>query len=107
MTQKITYIDNLMKNYSLDSDSYSFGSYNEDKNQTGGQTNVEQNSPNGGFPPIYLCKGKPEETTEKDDATKREFKTHKTAVSIKSILEKRRKASPFIKTTETTKNTTE
>lgn len=49
------------------------------------------NKPNGGFPPIYLCKTQVSDMKiRQDDKTKREYETHKTTVSIKSILEKRR-----------------
>jgi len=53
-------------------------------------------TPNGGFPPIYICTKKNEEDQQKD-TSKREYTTHKSTVSIKSILEKRR-VVPFLKT---------
>ena len=52
--------------------------------------------PNGGFPPIYICTSKQSNETEDKDITKREYTTHKSTVSIKSILEKRR-VVPFLK----------
>jgi len=86
----------LFKNYTLDTDSYDY-QYTETNNMQYGGT--ENDIPNGGFPPIYICEVKRKEETLKDDdeKTKREYTTHKTAVSIKSILEKRRKNTPFIK----------
>lgn len=57
--------------------------------------------PNGGFPPIYICNDKTKkvlnsESDETINNTKREYTTHKSTVSIKSILEKRR-VIPFMK----------
>ena len=60
--------------------------------QYGGTTN--NNMPTGGFPPIYLCEK--DEVVEDKDITKREFKTHKTTISIKDIMKKRRDTTPFI-----------
>lgn len=58
--------------------------------------------PNGGFPPIYVCKDKIKRLKDKahdeEEATKRQYKTHKTSVSIKKIMEQRRNVNPFIKT---------
>lgn len=78
----------LFKNYTLSTDSYDY--------QEGGTVD---NVPNGGFPPIYICEIKKQDESKKDEdeKSKREYTTHKTAVSIKSILEKRRKNTPFIK----------
>ena len=50
--------------------------------------------PNGGFLPIYLCDT---EDTIKDAQPKREYKTHTTAISIKTLMEKRREKNPFVK----------
>lgn len=52
--------------------------------------------PNGGMPPIYICHSKQGNDDEKKDTSKREYTTHKSTVSIKSILEKRR-VVPFLK----------
>lgn len=48
--------------------------------------------PNGGFPPIILCKKKKDDMqiNNSDQKTKREYESHKTTISIKSILDKRR-----------------
>jgi len=77
----------IFKNYSLDTDSYEYNN-NHMYTQTGGSND----KPTGGFPPIYLCSQLKEKTKEKKDEekTKREYKTHKTALSIKEILEKRK-----------------
>ena len=57
--------------------------------------------PNGGFPPIYICKEKvkklKDNLPDNEEASKREYKTHKTSVSIKKIMEQRRNVNPFIK----------
>ena len=48
--------------------------------------------PNGGFPPIFICKKQKDDIqiNKNDQKTKREYETHKTTISIKSILDKRR-----------------
>jgi len=53
---------------------------------------VGSNKPNGGFPPIYICKKQKDDMklSKTDEKTKREYETHKTTISIKSILDKRR-----------------
>lgn len=50
--------------------------------------------PSGGFPPIYLC----DNVSVKNDIDNknREYSTHKTSVSIKDILNKRRDIKPII-----------
>lgn len=52
--------------------------------QLGGDKDI----PFGGFPPIYLCTTSTEITPS--DSKKREYSTHKTAISIKDIMHKRR-----------------
>jgi hypothetical protein len=87
-------IANLFKNNSLDTDSYEIMESNY--TQYGGNNDV----PTGGFLPIYVCNAKKKEDDIKqsnDEQPKREYKTPKNVVSIKSILEKRRKNTPFIK----------
>jgi len=81
------------RNHPLDTDSYSDNDMYE---MRGGNNNTNLNKPNGGFPPIYLCAQKTQQEEKTDDKTKREYKTHKTAISIKSILEQRRKVTPFV-----------
>lgn len=81
-------MDTLFKNYSLDTDSYEYDGYTINHNQTGGSND----KPTGGFPPIYICSEiteKKKDDKSKDDKTKREYKTHKSALSIKDILAKR------------------
>lgn len=60
----------------------------------GGDDSIE-NVPNGGFPPLY-----PVKTSVKEDEdtkqVKREYVGRKSAVSVKSIMERRRHATPFI-----------
>ncbi len=52
----------------------------------------ESNEPNGGLPPIYICRTQKDDMliNKNDGKTKREYETHKTTISIKSILDKRR-----------------
>lgn len=52
--------------------------------------------PNGGLPPIYVCKPKKKE--DELETKIREHKTARTTLSIKSILQKRRDINPFVKT---------
>lgn len=86
------YLDILMKNYPLqltDSDSNNV--------QTGGRQSRSNDVdfPSGGFPPIYICEvGETMNNEEKKE--RREYTTNKTAVSIKQIMEKRRKITPFV-----------
>ena len=56
--------------------------------------------PNGGFPPIILCKPLTKEKDKQYLLKKRQFSIPKTVVSIKSILEKRRNIQPFIQKQE-------
>ena len=90
-------ISNLFQNNSLDTDSYEYHNTEINNIQFGGNNDV----PTGGFLPIYICTKKDTENEinkNVDEQSKREYKTHKTAVSIKSILQKRRENTPFIKT---------
>jgi len=118
-------LTDLFRNNTLDTDSYNYSSSESDniyvndngsqakhqkdvlreessgnKYQSGGE---ENNIPTGGFLPIYICDkknigGPPKNgSPDNNEKVKREYKTHKTAVSIKSILEKRRENTPFIK----------
>jgi hypothetical protein len=90
----------INKNYPLDIDSYTIPTPDEPvisntfkHKQSAGQTNTD--IPTGGTPPIYLCESIKDNETN-DEQSKREYKTHKTAVSIKNILEKRRDVKPFL-----------
>lgn len=86
------YLDNLMMNYPSSTDSLS---YSPSSPMIGGVLDV----PNGGFPPITICTSKPgKEENKTEEKAKREYVTHKTAVSIKNILEKRRHVTPLTKT---------
>ena len=97
-------LSNLFQNHSLDTDSYEYVETENNKQinkqinrQIGGNNDV----PTGGFLPIYICDNKDKEVESNkndDEQSKREYKTHKSAVSIKTILEKRRENTPFIKT---------
>lgn len=51
-------------------------------------------TPMGGFPPIYTCDILPQE--DADTLKPREYSTHKTAVSIKDIMKKRRDVIPVL-----------
>ena len=81
------YLDMLMRNYPLDSDSdgYISGGELSRDSKTG---KIDGSRPFGGFPPIYLC---PKDKNFLPDTAKtREYSTHKTAVSIKDIMKKKR-----------------
>lgn len=79
---------NIFKNYSLDTDSYDYDDYLYKNIQIGGSND----KPTGGFPPIYLCSEIKDKTDIKqtEEKTKREYKTYKSSLSIKDILEKRK-----------------
>ena len=92
-------IDNIFRNYSLSTDSYDMPetSYN----LIGGKVDSVDDFPSGGFPPIFICqKGKNDSDKQvdvkDDEQIKREYKTHKTSLSIRDLLERRRKTTPFI-----------
>ncbi len=91
--------NNLFRNYSLSTDSYDFSesSYDLTGNLIGGKVD-ENDKPNGGFLPIIACQKnlKNEIKDSDEDKVKREYKTHKTSLSIKDLLAKRRKTTPFI-----------
>ncbi len=78
------YINELMKNHYLESESDS------DNIQNGGTIS---NEPYGGFPPIYLCESK---QIKEENNKNREYDKHKNAISIKQIMEKRKSVTPFI-----------
>ena len=92
------YIDYLIKNYPLQSES----SDTESNILIGGKNdnikNKNNDYPSGGFPPIILCDTKQmkEDIIEEEEKTKRGYTTHKSTVSIKDIMEKRRTVTPFI-----------
>ncbi|QKF93818.1 hypothetical protein QKU48_gp0360 [Fadolivirus algeromassiliense] len=86
----------LFKNYSLSTESFDMPDY--EYNMRGGNIS-DNNIPTGGFPPIFICKQEDinqSDDKQNDSQTKREYKTHKSAISIKDLLEKRRKTTPFI-----------
>lgn len=63
----------------------------------GGGKGGSDDLPNGGFPPIILCDNvKEEEFTDSDDIKVRQYNSHKNAVSIKQIMDKRKEVTPFI-----------
>ena len=64
------------------------------QNNNNENNNAIKNSPNGGFPPIYICDVG---TISKiNDTANREYSSHKSSVSIKNILSKRREITPLI-----------
>lgn len=82
----------IFKNYPLGTESYE----KEDIiHLVGGENQDIIDEPNGGFPPIYICTKKEETSSEEtEQEQKREYKTHKQSISIKTLLAKRRKV-PF------------
>ena len=112
MDKYINYANDLMQNNDLQYDEYSASIESNESNESdsinnifvgeanlrfagGGSQNISK--PSGGFPPIYLC-DKDDIDVEISDETKkkREYKTHKTAVSITEIMQRRRNVQPFI-----------
>jgi hypothetical protein len=87
MFKNSNYINALMRNHSLSTDSADDAEF-----QSGG-TMVED-MPTGGFPPIYLCdkiEGVNNIGEKEAEKIKREFTAPIKTISIKSIMEKRRK----------------
>ncbi len=98
MTGIDNYINALMENHSLTTESEGLA-----EDMVGGQSknvpkgSTEPQGPTGGFPPITLCeKGESKKALSEDEKQKRGYSSHKTAVSIKDIMEKRRDVTPFI-----------
>ena len=100
----INYANDLMQNNDLQYDEYSASIASNESDSFdnifgGGGNNNSQNisKPSGGFPPIYLCDENDVDVEISDKTTKkREYKTHKTAVSITEIMQRRRNVQPFI-----------
>lgn len=84
-------VTNIFKNYSLSTESYEYP--HDDKLSIGG---AKLNEPNGGFLPIYICENESVSETTDDNDGKREYKTHKQSVSIKTLMEMRRKKNPLV-----------
>jgi len=57
--------------------------------------NEQNDFPNGGFPPIFLC-DKNNQIINEEENKNREYSSRKTSVSIKDILNERRDTTPFI-----------
>lgn len=84
-------MDKLIKTYSLNiKHPKRIPRYNQQK---GGSVSKEF-APIGGFPPIYTCDMMPHE--DADSLKPREYSTHKTSVSIKDIMKKRRDVTPVL-----------
>lgn len=97
MEQHRKYLDMLMCNYPLQSDSD-----DESQIQRGGKSSnsktgrlvvTEDDKPFGGFPPIFLCANKKDLTKETKE---REYEKQATSISIKDIMKKRRNDKPFL-----------
>jgi hypothetical protein len=98
-----TYIDSLMTNHRLDSNSSDdmYNAYNSVIiKQKGGNPNEEndriKHTATGSFPPIYVMT-KEEKKKEEEVEKTRGFTSKNTAVSIKEIMQERREdKKPFI-----------
>ena len=92
------YLKNFIKNYSIDDVESSTAEIAINiKKQVGGTNDI--NRPTGGFPPIYECSNcinQEEDITNKTDKKAREYDSHKSSVSIKTIMNKRKEIVPFI-----------
>ena len=84
------YLEILMRRQNSESEMNS--EINSEINSEGGSK--DQNKPYGGFPPLLVC----EKSTkiEESEHKVREYSTHKTSVSIKDIMQRRRDVTPFI-----------
>lgn len=84
------YINDLMRNYPLDSDSIEM--YPDFFDMDGGAEyppETVKSRPTGGFPPIYPCdKEKPKEIKAKGA-------NYKSTVNIKEIMKQRKENKPF------------
>lgn len=93
MDKYMNYVDNLMQNHPLEDTITVSENSSENFYLSGGDTKY---TPTGGFPPIYVCEKKVDAKLETDEGKpKREYESHQTSVSIKNIMETRRKATPF------------
>ena len=85
-------VNELMVNHPLESpigsDSYDNikEHTNNPLNLTGGAEDDSSDYPSGGFPPIFICDKEKERKLQEEQSAKREYKTHKTTISIKKIL---------------------
>ncbi len=96
MNYVLNYIDELMVNQPLNSEE-DLSQSPVESIQSGGKLIIEKGF--GGFPPIHLCEKKISDSPfEEEEKPKREYSKHKAAVSIETIMEKRRK-EPFISLT--------
>lgn len=86
------YINNLMENDTLEHVDSSTAeiTYEQKKTQKGGSS---QHFPTGGFPPIIECI---EDCDSNDYIKQRKYVSHKSSVSIKNIMDKRKEVTPFI-----------
>ena len=93
----LNYANDLMQNNDLGYDEYS-ASDSINNIFIGGGDLQNISKPSGGFPPIYLCDEDDEIDLVINDKSKkkREYKTHKTAISITEIMQRRRNVQPFI-----------
>lgn len=94
MNKYIECVNELMVNnplYSIQSETKYDRTISERKYEQFGGASEEIDRPSGGFPPIYLCDIKTKKLIQEKEKTKREYKTHKTAISIKDIMSERRK----------------
>ena len=66
--------------------------YSNNNNMHGG--GMQKTKPFGGFPPIHICSK--EDILNLSDIKNREYSTHKSSVSIKDIMKKRRDVDPFV-----------
>ncbi len=89
----MTYIDKLMTNHFIGTESPDFLLSHESEHhygQKGGDSNnmppnLPANVPNGGFPPIYI---KTQDDAKQTISKNRQFGTIKSAISIKDLLGK-------------------
>ncbi len=94
MNKYLECVNELMVNnplYSIQSETKYDRTISEQSYKQFGGADEEIDRPTGGFPPIYLCDPKMRKAVQKEEKTKREYKTHKTAISIKDIMRERRR----------------
>lgn len=99
MDKYSNYMNVLMMNYPVSTDSLESPYSDQIIEQTGGNF---QNRPDGGFPPVYVCnfdtdkKEQSDEIDLSDESNKQRAFASPSSVSIQDIMKKRREVSPFI-----------
>lgn len=86
------YLDFIMQNLSIDSDTVNSDIFNSDYKQSGGSKKPDVNVPIGGVLPIYYCSDTDKKKIfEREHQKKKEFSGSNVGISIADILKQRKK----------------